>query len=177
LRPVVGALSYTIRLDETPDIPQRIALLRQAAAVDPWSADIQEKSATEAFRVWSQFPKNEQWKTATLNAQEQSLRLIPRSALLRCIFAERLMMMFEKTGDKVLQNRSLELFAEAVEQYPNHAKFRVPFALALWKSGCQAEAVEQRNAALRLDDLMHHTDQKLSEEVRKNVMILIDCEP
>ena len=173
LRPVVGALSYTVQLDDTPDVSRRFALLREAAMVDPWSADIQEKAATEAFRVWFQFPNDDRWKTATLDAQEQALRLVPRSAGLRYVFAERLFIMYEKTGDKALQHRSLELFSEAVERYPNHAKIRAPFALALWKSGRKDEAIEQRNAALRLDDLMHHADQKLSEKVRNEILATI----
>ena len=172
LRPVIGAFSYTIRLDDTPDVSRRVALLREATTVDPWSADIREKTATELFSGWFRFPQDEQWKTATIAAQDQALRLSPRSAGLRYVFAERLFMMYEKTGDKTLQNQSLELFAEAVERYPNHAKFRAPFALALWKSGHKAEAIEQRDAALHLDDVMHHVDQKLPEKRRNELSAL-----
>ena len=173
LRPVVSALSYTVRLDETSNVSQRVALLQKAAAVDPWAADIQEMLATEAFRTWFEFPKDEQWKTVVLGAQEQALFLSPRSAGLRYVFAERLMMMYEKTGDKALQDRSLELFAAAVERYPNHAKFRAPFAVALWKSERRDEAVGQRNIALHLDDLMLHPDQKLPENLRRELLAMI----
>ncbi len=169
LRPVVGALSFTVQLEGTLDVPRRVTLLREAATADPWSADVQEKLATEAFRAWFEFPLDQSWKAATLDAQEKALRLAPRSAGLRFVFAERLFAMFVKTGDKTLQDRSLELFSEAVERYPNHARMRAPFALALWKSGRKTEAIDQRDAALRLDDLMHHADQKLSESLRKKI--------
>ena len=170
LRPVVGALSYTIQLDETPDVLHRLALLREAEMVDPWSADIQEKLATEAFRAWFELPKDESWKAVTQGAQERALRLASRSATLRYVFAERLFAMYAKTGNRTLQNRSLELFAEAIERYPNHAKIRAPFALVLWKSGYKAKAAEQRDVALRLDGLMYHPDQKLPENLRRELL-------
>ncbi len=170
LQPMLRSLPFLLDADEARDVPRRIESLRKAAAVDPWSATIQERLSTEAFRGWFAHPNDKAWKATTCESLEKSLELSPRSAGLRFMYAERLFAMYEKTGDVAVRDRALELYREAIDRYPNHAKIRGPYAVALWKSGQKEESLRQRDEALRLDDIMPHDDQKLADELRKRLV-------
>ncbi|MDR2441257.1 MAG: O-antigen ligase family protein [Planctomycetaceae bacterium] len=170
-QPVLRAGSLLIQAEEEKEELRRIALLRQAVQADSWSSVIRERLAMETFRLWLIFPNDKMRKTETLEIQRQAIRLMPRSATLHFIFAERLNLMYEKNGDAELAETALEYYRNAVLLYPNAAKFRAPYALFLWKTAGNSdekrkEALRQRNLAIQLDDLMPHADQKLTPEQR-----------
>jgi hypothetical protein len=170
-KPVLKANPLSMLAEEETDGLRRIALLRQAVQADPWSSVMQEHLATELFRFWLFSPDHTERKTETLEIQIQAIRLMPRSATLRFVFAERLNLLFEKTGDRELADAALEYYRNAVLLYPNIAKFRASFALLLWKTAGDSndkrkEALQQCDIALQLDDSMPHADQKLTPEQR-----------
>ncbi|MDR2757351.1 MAG: O-antigen ligase family protein [Planctomycetaceae bacterium] len=170
-QPVIRSGSFLMQAEGETDELHRIALLRQAVQSDPFSSVIREHLAMESFRLWLIFPNDKMRKAETLELQRQTIRLMPRSATLHFIFAERLNLMYDKTSDTELAATALEYYRNAVLLYPNTAKFRAPYALFLWKTAGNSdekrnEALRQRNLALQLDDLMPHADQKLIQEQR-----------
>ncbi|MDR2116170.1 MAG: O-antigen ligase family protein [Planctomycetaceae bacterium] len=178
-RPVLRAGSFLLQAETETDEFQRIALLRQAAQADSWSSIIRERLAMETFRLWLIFPNDAARKAETLEIQRQTVRLMPRSATLHFIFAERLNLMYEKTGDMELVKAALEYYRNAVLLYPNSAKFRAPYALFLWKTSGDSddkrkEALRQRDLTIQLDDFMPHADQKLAQEQRLLLLNLSD---
>ena len=176
MRPVLAAKTLSLQAaSENRDFVRKLDLTRRASVVDPLSAACRETLATEFFRHWFAVPEDDKLKAETLRIQDEAVRLLPRSAGFRFVFAERLAFLYEKTGDPELRNRALELYREAIERYPNHAKYRAPYALYLnavagEDAEKRREAQYQRDEAIRLDDLMTHTDQKLPEEVRNRLL-------
>jgi hypothetical protein len=170
-QPVLRAGSFLLQAEEEREELRRITLLRQAVQADSYSSAIREHLAMELFRLWQIFPNDVTRKSETLEIQRQAIRLMPRSAMLHFVFAERLNLMYEKTGDTALAETTLKYYRNAVLLYPNTAKFRVPYALFLWKTSENSEekrqeALRQRDLAVQLDDLMPHADQKLTPEQR-----------
>jgi hypothetical protein len=169
--PVLRAGSFLIQAEAETDELRRIALLRQAAQADRWSSVIRERLSMELFRLWMVFPNDGTRKAEPLEIQRQAVRLMPRSATLHFIFAERLNLMYEKTGDMELLEAALNYYYNAILLYPNAAKFRAPYTLFLWKTAGNSdekrkEALRQRDLTIQLDDLMPHTDQKLTPKQR-----------
>ncbi len=166
MRPVLLAKTHAARADSEP----WFALQERAMAADkdPFSASQREALATEMFRQRLAQPSNQQRNTDMLHAQDAALRLDSRSAVLRFTFAQRLEMMYDKTGDAALRDRATILYREAIERYPNNARYRAAFALFLGKTDPKNfEMLKQRDEALRLDDLMPDTAQKLPLEIRQ----------
>ncbi len=172
-----------------PNFPRDRILheLETVVTLDPLSAACREALATERFRQWlaglailesmnddSQIIKQIQSQKLLQNKiladQAEAMRLNPRSAGLRLVFAERLAMMYDKTQDAALLEKAVALFQEAIERYPNNAKYRASFALFLSKTDKNnPEALRQRVEAHQLDDIMPHADQKLPPEVRRRL--------
>lgn len=169
LRPVRTAQSLTLQAEESRNVSRRLVLFRKAAEADPWSMTAQERWAAEAFQFWRADPDSRHWKSEVLKAEGRAMRRAPRSASLRFVFAERRNRLYRQTGDTSLRDEALELYREAIERYPNHAKYRAPYALLLRDTGRLDEARRQRDRAVELDDLMHHADQKLSAEQRREL--------
>ncbi|MDR1270692.1 MAG: O-antigen ligase family protein [Planctomycetaceae bacterium] len=170
-QPVLRAGSFLLQADEETEDLRRIALLRQAVNADRWSSVVRECLAMESFRFWLTFPNDETRKTETLEIQRQTIRLMPRSATLHFIFAERLNLMYEKIGNTELAELALDYYRNAILLYPNAAKLRAPYVLFLWKTAGNSdkkrkEALRQRDLAIQLDDLMPYADQKLTPEQR-----------
>jgi O-antigen ligase len=169
--PVLRAGSLLIQAEEETDELRRITLLRQAAQADCWSSVIRERLSMELLRLWMVFPNDQIRKREPLEIQRQAIQLMPRSATLYFVFAERLNLMYEKTGDTELAAIALEYYRNAVLLYPNTAKFHASYALFLWKTAGNSEekheeALRQRDHAIQLDDLMPYADQKLRPEQR-----------
>lgn len=169
------ALNF-VEMERTPI--QRSMQLESVVQKDPWSATIRERLATEYFAAWftclqnpdlaSQNGLNDPayWQNKTLRTQEQTLRLIPRSASIRFAFAERMNLIFQQTQSPEIRDEALRFYREAIERYPNYARFRAPYVLLLWNIGQKYDALIERDRAIALDDAMPHADQKLSEEQR-----------
>jgi hypothetical protein len=169
--PVLRAGSLLIQAEDETDELRRIVLLRQAAQADGLSSIIRERLSMELFRLWMFFPHDGTRKAEPLEIQRQAIRLMPRSATLHFVFAERLNLMYEKIGDTELSEMALDYYRNAVLLYPNAAKFRAPYALFLWRTAGNSdekrkEALHQRALTIQLDDLMPHADQKLKPEQR-----------
>lgn len=165
-RPIVASLSPEIRLESERNPLQRIALLQEAAEADPYSSSIRDRLAMECFGAWLA-TSDPNWEHKMMTAQNDALRLNPRSATLRFAVAERMNVAFQRTGESKHGNSALKYYAEAVERYPNNARFHAEWSQLLWRIGQKSEAIEQRDLALKLDDQMPHLDQKLSDEQRK----------
>ncbi len=173
MRPVLLAKTHAARADSAP----QLALQERAMAADkdPFSAMHHEAWATEMFRQWLAQPSNASLPRDMIHTQDTALRLDPRSAVLRLTFAQRLEMMYEngmnnKSGDAAFRDQATLLYREAIERYPNNARYRAAFALFLLKTAPKnIEALKQRDEALRLDDLMSDTAQKLPPEIRQQL--------
>jgi hypothetical protein len=61
-------------------------------------------------------------------------------------------------------------YRRSVELYPNNCLRRAKLAIALRDAGEEQQSADQTAEALRLDELTPHLDQKLSAELRAELL-------
>ncbi|MCL2742331.1 MAG: O-antigen ligase family protein [Planctomycetaceae bacterium] len=174
-RPVLTAFSYLEQAASEFDINRRIELLEKAAEADKFSAALQEQLVQNYYSLWLRNPLLP-LEEKMFEHQEKTFRLMQRSAMLRFSAAERMNIAYHQTTDaekrKQFLDKALRWYSEAVERYPNYASLRAPFALLLWEADRKDEALQQRDKALQIDDIMPDKEQKLKPEQRAALELL-----
>ncbi|HUY34164.1 MAG TPA: O-antigen ligase family protein [Pirellulales bacterium] len=145
------------------------ALLLDAAHADPRSDEPPRQMAELAFARWNERPSPERlshWR----RYQADLLRLRPQSSALWQQAGDRFFAAYRRLDDDSLLSEAIDHDRHAVRLYPNKATLRGQLSLALEAAGARDEAIDEAAAALELDRLTPHDDQKLPPELRPRLL-------
>jgi hypothetical protein len=139
--------------------------LGDAAVADPLAAEPWLGLGSLAFQRWLQDhdaaldPKAfRDFETCMKTAVE----LDPNSASTWQTWGDRYRDAFRKTGRQEMAQKAVAAYRRAVELYPNSGRIRAGLALALRAVGDEPGFQREAAAALSLDDLTPHADNKLA---------------
>lgn len=155
---------------------ERLRLLEYGAQRQLFLSHGYERALLDTrFQAWIERPDRRNRELLETEIERIAARA-GRSPLLLLSLAAALERVDTIAPDPKRRETVLRYYARACELYPNHAKVRAPYALALWKYGCKDEALRQRDEALRLDDIMPHLEQRLPSTLRGELENLSESE-
>jgi O-antigen ligase len=168
-RPVLKCAEALGRAESDAGTLRAEADLHEAAAADPLSAEPWRKLAALEFARWQNEPSPatfEQFKAASDNA----LHRTPRSSSAWQLRGNISRQVYQTSRNPDDLRDAVKAYQQAVILYPNHPTGRALLATALAEaSEPQAAAIEAAEA-LRLDGITPHADQKLSAELRNQLL-------
>ena len=162
---------YDAALNEY-DLDKRITYLNNAVDADPcW---IESKLALSQmllvkYRHVAAQPEKDELLRQAISVQDQVEAVAKISASANLRMSTDLANLYAETNSAELLPKILKRLRKAVSLYPNHAKNRAPFAVALYESGNKAEAIVEAKKAIELDDLIPHIEQKLPVQLRMEI--------
>jgi len=142
--------------------------LTAAAEADPFGNEAPRFLAQLKFEHWRRQP-TEQSRQAFIAASQVWLERRNGSSEAWNQVAAWRMTMFEETADGNDAIAAVEAYRQAVSLYPNQCVRRARLALAAAAAGEASLANDQAAEALRLDGLMPHAEQKLTDELRRKM--------
>lgn len=142
--------------------------LAAAAEADTWGHEAPRYLAQLAFENWRRHP-TEQSHQLFIAATQRWLDRRPGSSEAWNQAAAWRTTVFEQTAEQSDAVAAMDAYRQAVSLYPNHGVRRARLALAAAAAGETSLANEQAAEALRLDGLMPHTEQKLNDELRREM--------
>ncbi|MGL6195797.1 MAG: O-antigen ligase family protein [Thermoguttaceae bacterium] len=155
------------------NLSRRIELMQAAVVKDPLSADAKLDLARLQLAVYESKPaENGVYRNLAIGLQELGIAKNPKSATYYLQCGNDLRNTYRRTGDRSLLPVAVKRYKKAVELYPNHAKTHAALAIALWDLGdndSKSAAAEEAQKALDLNSAMPHDDQKLPEDVVKQL--------
>ncbi len=133
-----------------------------AAQADPLAAEPWRQLAGLSFQQLQDQPSTENFRRfATCMAR--ALARAPRAAPLWLVAGDRYFAAFARSGLADDRSQALDAYRRAVELYPNSALCHAKLAVALRKTGPQAEFHREAATAIRLDNLNPHEENKLGK--------------
>lgn len=167
-QPCFQASAHSQKAREATSLNLCVSYLERAAKSDPFSAEIQMDLARMYFRC-ARSGMAEQWLHKAITTQETALRLAPISATLHLAAGNDLLAEYLETKNKAMLPLAIKRYEKAVTLYPNHAKTRAPLAYALFLHGERQDAFTEALRAKELDETIPHEDQKLPEQMRREL--------
>ena len=168
--PVMRSRTFLLQAESRRSSVNEIEpLLLAAAQADPRSDEPQRRLADLAFARWNEHPAPEllsRWRQYQANI----LRLRPKSSASWQQAGDRYFAAYHHDDDESLLREAIGHYRRAVRLYPNKATLRGQLSLALEQSGAREKATDEAAAALELDRLTPHTDQKLPPELRSELL-------
>ncbi|MGL4594972.1 MAG: O-antigen ligase family protein [Thermoguttaceae bacterium] len=142
ISPVLNAFTISLQAESETDIEKRIALFREAAAADSWSFELEQKRASELFRLMAtgfssqknlnsssfvssksenQLHDNYFTKYATIqeliDAQKKACQLAPQSASIRLGFAQQLDQIADQLAADKIESNDVQLLREKARNF------------------------------------------------------------
>jgi hypothetical protein len=142
--------------------------LRAAAADDPLAARPWRILAELALAAWRQEPDDEHREQfQTYNAMLRQRE--PDAPAAWLISGDAYLEIALKSRRRDTLDRAIDCYQKARDLYPNSGLYRARLALALLAAGRKGDFRREADAALTLDRLTPHTDQKLPDDIRSRL--------
>jgi O-antigen ligase len=174
-RPVLAArslLAQAQRLGATVPPDSVMELLRQAAEVDPLSAECQLALALTYHSLWLT-TDSAVWEGPFKQSARRFVQLSGPSAKAWELLGDWYWEAAGQWGQGHLLEQSAEAWSAACRLFPTNASLHAKLARALFRLGRSQEAQQHAARALELDRLTPHRDRKLSAELREDLEQLL----
>jgi len=167
------AMARAMALAAAERDPQRAEqYFEAAAAADPLSAEPWNRLAGLAWGRWQELPAPATF-AATIQFLDEAEKRDPRSAALTDFRGDICFRAYQLTQAAADLELAIAAFERSAALYPTNTFTFAKLATALAAAGRKAEAAQQATEALRLDAATPHKDQKLPDDVRWQVELLV----
>jgi O-antigen ligase len=173
-RPVFRSRAMLDRAEAEPAHAEE--LLAASAVADPLSEEPWQQLAAIAFARWRQEPSPDSLRRFE-ECDQQIQRLRPHWSAGWQQSGDRYLAAYAQTRLAAEGRKAVESYRRAAELYPNSATTRAKLALALAATGDRTGAARERERALWLDTTTPHLDQKLPDELRKDLQRKVSRSP